>query len=150
MKQPNTILLEALTSADVITVFHEWEKQRSKNAMFESMINDLHRVEAIRFIVAATRNTDLELHLQAREQLSKLFFAFDRIKYKRPWPRYISTTWHHYEPLPDLVEKAAQDGCLLRRSRQSASDEGSSASGKGRRKNGIDELTELSAGGLIS
>ena len=31
----------------------------------------------------------MELHLQAEEQLSKLFFAFDKIKYKRLWPRYI-------------------------------------------------------------
>ena len=52
--------------------------------------NDLHRVEAILFFVAATRKADLELHLQAGEQLSKLFFAFDRIKYKRLWPRYIA------------------------------------------------------------
>ena len=32
VKQANTTLLEALTTADVITVFQEWEKQRSKNA----------------------------------------------------------------------------------------------------------------------
>jgi hypothetical protein len=32
VKQANTPLLEALTTADVITVFQEWEKQRSKNA----------------------------------------------------------------------------------------------------------------------
>ena len=52
--------------------------------------NYLHRVEAILFFVAATRNAELELHLQAGEHLSKLFFAFDRIKYKRLWPRYIT------------------------------------------------------------
>src|SRR6218665_2045516 len=56
----------------------------------KAMMNYLHRVETILFFVAATRNADLELHLQAGEQLSKLFFAFDRIKYKRLWPRYIT------------------------------------------------------------
>ena len=30
------------------------------------------------------------LHLQAGEALCKLFFALDRIKYKRLWPRYIA------------------------------------------------------------
>jgi len=47
-------------------------------------------VEAILFFVAATRNADLELHLQAGEQLSQLFFTSDQIKYKRVWPRYIT------------------------------------------------------------
>jgi len=79
-----------LTTADLITVFQEWEKQRSKNAMFKTTMNYIHRVEAILLFVAATRNADLELHLKAGEQLSKLFFDFDRIKYKRLWPRYIA------------------------------------------------------------
>ena len=90
VKQANATLLDALTAADVITVFKEWEKQRSKNAMFKAMMNYLHRVETILLFVAATRNADLELHLQAGEQLSTLFFAFDRLKYKRLWPRYIT------------------------------------------------------------
>ncbi len=90
MKRANTTLLEVLTTADVMTVFQEWKKQKSKNAMFKAMINYIHRVETILFFVAATRNADLDLHLQAGEQLSKLFFAFDRIKYKRLWPRYIT------------------------------------------------------------
>jgi len=54
------------------------------------MINYLHQVEAILLFVTATRNALLELHVQARQQLSKLFFAFDRNKYKRLWPRYIA------------------------------------------------------------
>jgi len=90
VKRANTSLLEALTTADVITVFRNWEEQRSKNAMFKATMNYLHRVETILSFVAATRNADLELHLQAGEQLNKLFFAFDRIKYKRLWPRYIT------------------------------------------------------------
>ena len=46
----------------------------------------------------------MALHLAAGEQLSKLFFSMDHIKYKRLWPRYISDmhdirttysdTWH--------------------------------------------------------
>lgn len=90
VKQAHTTLLEALTAADVSTLFQKWGKQRSKNAMFKAMMNYLQRVETILLFVAATRNADLELHLQAGEQLSKLFFAFDRIKYKRLWPRYIT------------------------------------------------------------
>ena len=58
--------------------------------MFRSMMNYLHRVETILYFVAASRNADLHLHLEAGEALSKLFFAMDRIKYKRLWPRYIA------------------------------------------------------------
>ncbi len=54
------------------------------------MMNYLHRVETILLFVEASRNADLALHLQAGEALSKLFFALDRIKYKRLWPRYIA------------------------------------------------------------
>ncbi|KAK1879681.1 Acetyl-coenzyme A carboxylase carboxyl transferase subunit beta, partial [Dissostichus eleginoides] len=88
VKQVNRTLLEA--TAEVITAFQEWEEQKSQHAMFKAMMSCLHRVETILFFVAATRNADLELHLQAGEALSKLFFAMDRIKYKRLWPRYIA------------------------------------------------------------
>jgi len=54
------------------------------------MMNYVHRVETILFFVEASRNADLNLHLQAGEALSKLFFALNRIKYKRLWPRYIA------------------------------------------------------------
>ena len=56
--------------------------------MFHSMMNHLHRVETILYFVAASRDADL--HLEAGEGLSKLFFAMDRITYKRLWPRYIA------------------------------------------------------------
>ena len=75
--------------------------------MFLSLTNYLHRVEAILDFVAASRSNDLSLHLCAGEGLSKLFFAFDRIKYKRLWPRYLADmkalkirhpdTWHELE-----------------------------------------------------
>ena len=58
--------------------------------MLKSMMNYLHQVETILFFVAASRNADLALHLEAGEALSKMFFAMDRIKYKRLWPRYIA------------------------------------------------------------
>ena len=64
--------------------------------------NDL----AINFIQSSW-NADLTLHLEAGDALSKLFFALDRIKYKRLWPRYIAnmhelktkhpTTWRELE-----------------------------------------------------
>ncbi|KAK5923956.1 hypothetical protein CgunFtcFv8_000881 [Champsocephalus gunnari] len=88
VKQVNRTLLEA--TAEVITAFQEWEEQKSQHAMCKAMMSYLHRVETILFFVAATRNADLELHLQAGEALSKLFFSMDRIKYKRLWPRYIA------------------------------------------------------------
>jgi len=54
------------------------------------MMNYLHRVEVILHFVAASQNANFNLHLQAGEKLSKIFFTMDRIKYKRLWPRYIS------------------------------------------------------------
>jgi len=42
VKQANTTLLEALSTADVITVFQELEKKRSNNTMFKAMMNYLH------------------------------------------------------------------------------------------------------------
>ena len=56
--------------------------------MFKSMMNYLHRVETILLFVEASRNADLALHLEAGDALGKLFFALDRIKYERLWPRY--------------------------------------------------------------
>ncbi len=91
VKRANIHLLQTMTNADMMMKFQDWEAQRcKKNAMFKSMMNYLHRVEAILFFVAASRTADLKLHLEAGEALSKLFFAMDRIKYKRLWPRYIS------------------------------------------------------------
>lgn len=90
MKQANSTLLEVLTTAEINTAFQKWKEQKSQNAMFKAMMNYLHRVETILSFIAATRNADLELHLQAGEALSKLFIAMDRMKYKRLWPRYIA------------------------------------------------------------
>ncbi|KAE8288343.1 hypothetical protein D5F01_LYC12211 [Larimichthys crocea] len=90
VKQANSTLLEVLTTAEINTAFQKWKEHKSQNAMFKAMMNYLHRVETILSFIAATRNADLELHLQAGEALSKLFFAMDRIKYKRLWPRYIA------------------------------------------------------------
>ena len=54
--------------------------------------------------MAASQNADLALHLEAGEALSKMFFAIDRKKYKRLWPRYIAdlrtsypNTWRELE-----------------------------------------------------
>lgn len=90
VKQAHTNLLQTLTAAEISKKFEEWEEQKSKNAMFISMMNYLYRVETILLFVAASRNADLELHRQAGKALSKVFFSMDRIKYKRLWPRYIA------------------------------------------------------------
>ena len=88
--QTHEILIHKLTQENLLKRLQDWEAQKSKNAMFLSLMNYLHRVESILFFVAASRSSDLNLHLQAGEALSKLFFAMDRIKYKRLWPRYIA------------------------------------------------------------
>ena len=67
-----------------------WQNQKSSNAMFKSLMNYLHRVQTILFFVEASRNADLALHLEAGDALGKMFFALDRIKYKRLWPRYMA------------------------------------------------------------
>lgn len=90
VKVASNHLLQALNSDDVVRQLKEWEAHKSTNAMFKSMMNYLHRVETILYFVAASRNADLTLHLQAGEALSKMFFAMDRIKCQRLWPRYIA------------------------------------------------------------
>ena len=90
VKQANASLHHSLTQANVFERLHEWQEQKAKNAMFRSMMNYLHRVETILLFVAASRIADLQLHLEAGEALSKLFFAMDRIKFKLLWPHYIA------------------------------------------------------------
>ncbi len=89
VKIANRTAIESMES-ELIPAFYAWEKERNSNAMFRSMTNDMHRVEKAILFIAASRSGDLNLHLQAGETLNSIFFAFDRIKYKRLWPRYIS------------------------------------------------------------
>ena len=105
----NTSLLEVLSKENIIQQFKMWEKQKSSNAMFKSIMNYLHRVETILFFVEASRNADIALHLEAGEALSKLFFAFDRIKYKRLWPRYIADM-HEMKTKHPVTWKELEDG----------------------------------------
>jgi len=90
VQHASNCLLQVIIDENLLQKFDEWEISRSKNAMFKAMMNYLHRVEVILHFIAASRNADVNLHLQAGEELSKIFFAMDRIKYKRLWPRYIS------------------------------------------------------------
>ena len=105
-----------LTQENVMKRLQDWEAQKAQNAMFCSLMNYLHRVDTIRYFVAASRIGDLHLHLEAGEALSKLFFAMDRLKYKRLWPRYIADmhalktnhpdTWRELEEGNDSVTKS--------------------------------------------
>ena len=70
MKQANAHPLQTLTQENVVKRLHDWEEQKAKNAMFHSMMNYLHRVATILYFVAASRNADLHLHLEAGETLS--------------------------------------------------------------------------------
>lgn len=90
VQRANAHLLHTLNQGNLLKRLQDWEAQKAQNAMFRSLMNYLHRVETILYFVAASRNADLHLHLQAGEALSKLFFAMDRLKYKRLWPRYIA------------------------------------------------------------
>ncbi|PIK35185.1 hypothetical protein BSL78_27992 [Apostichopus japonicus] len=53
------------------------------------MMNYIHRVETILFF-GQHPGMLTRVHLEAGEALSKMFFAMDRIKYKRLWHRYIA------------------------------------------------------------
>lgn len=86
----NDRLIQTLNNENVMDQLKTWEAEKCANAMFKSITNYLHNVETILYFVEASRNSDLVLHLQAGEALSKLFFALDRLKYKRLWPRYIA------------------------------------------------------------
>ena len=90
VKQASTRLETAICTANVMEEFQTWKQRLSKDAMFRATLNFMHRVEVVILFVAASRNADTTLHLAAGEQLSKLFFSMDRIKYKRLWPRYLS------------------------------------------------------------
>ena len=76
---------------------------------FKSIMNYLHRVKVILLFVEASRNADIALHLEAGEALSKLFFAFDRIKYKRLWARYIADM-HELKIKHPATWKELEDG----------------------------------------
>lgn len=90
VKEANILGIESIQS-ELFPAFYAWEEEHNRsNAMFHSMTNYMHRVENLLQFIAASRSGDLKLHLQAGQSLSYIFFAFDRIKYKRLWPRYIS------------------------------------------------------------
>ena len=72
-KTANISLLQVLTNEGVIEQLKKWEYEKSSNAVFKAMFNYLHWVETILFFIEASRNADLALHLQAGEELSKLF-----------------------------------------------------------------------------
>ena len=58
-------ILQTMTNANMMRKF---QAQRcKKNAMFKSMMNDLHRVETILFFVAASWTADLKLHLESKQ-----------------------------------------------------------------------------------
>ena len=69
-------------------------------------------METILLFVEASRNANLALHLEAGEALSKLFFALDRIKYKRLWPRYIADM-HEMKTKHPATWKELEDGSIL-------------------------------------
>ena len=75
-------------------------------------MNYIRRVETILHFVEASRNSDLVFHLQAGEAISKLFFAMDRIKYKRLWPRYIADM-HELKTSHPEIWRELQDGNIF-------------------------------------
>ena len=82
VKKANTRLDTSICTENVTEQFQTWKQNRSKNVMFKSALNDMHRVDIALFFTAS-RNAHMTLHRSAGEQLSKLLFSMDRIKYKR-------------------------------------------------------------------
>ena len=115
VKQANATLLDTVTAESMEKTFSEWKTERSKDSMFVFIMNYLHRVKTILHFVAASRNVDLELHLQAPEALSKLFFAYDRIKYKRLWPRYTADMQDLRMEHPNTWTELASDNVSVTR-----------------------------------
>jgi len=70
-------LLQTLTDETVIEQLKNWEAEKCSNEIFKSIVNYLHHVETILLFIEPSRNSDITLHLQAGEALSKLFFALD-------------------------------------------------------------------------
>ncbi len=90
VKEADITMKDVLRNHQIREQFEAWEEKKSENAMFKAMMNYLHRVEVILHFIEASRNADLQLHLEAGEKLNSMFFAMDRMKYKRLWPRYLS------------------------------------------------------------
>ena len=107
----NSSPFEVLKKEEVIQQLKAWEEQKLCNAMFKLLMNYLHWVETILFFVEASRNADITLHQEAGEALRKLFFAFDRIKYKWLWPRYI-TDMHELKTKHPATWKELEDANL--------------------------------------
>ena len=82
---------EMLQDSKMYEKFEDFICSKSeKNAMTKSMVNYIRHVDTLLQFIKASRLKDWELHLKAGEKLTGLFFAMDRLKYKRLWPRYIS------------------------------------------------------------
>lgn len=103
-------LLQALYEENVLHQLEAWVTEMISNAMLKSVINYLHWVETMLFI-AASRNFDLALHLEAGEALSKLCLTFDRIKYNHLWPLYIADM-HELKTKHPKTWKKLQSGNL--------------------------------------
>ena len=110
MPEAHEKFLRVIEEQGVIQRFRRWEEERSQRPMFKSLMNYLRRVESILYFIAATRTADLHLHLQAGEELSKIFFSMDRIKYKRLWPRYLADMKELQQKFPDTWEELKNGG----------------------------------------
>ena len=64
MKRTNTHLETAICTANAMEEFQTWKQRRSKNAMFRSTLNYMHRADVVLFCVAASRNAEMTLILQ--------------------------------------------------------------------------------------
>jgi hydrogenase maturation factor HypF (carbamoyltransferase family) len=69
VQQANVHLMHTLTQENVMKRMQDWRAQKTQNAMFHVLMDYLHQVETILYFVAAFRNGDLHLHLQAGEEI---------------------------------------------------------------------------------
>ena len=58
--------------------------------IFKASYNYMYFVDILLQIINASTTADWQLHLSTGNMLAPIFFAMDRTKYKRLWPRYLA------------------------------------------------------------
>ena len=83
--------------------------KKNMNPVQIFLLNYVKQFETILIFIKATRDRDIELHLQSPECLIKYFFAHDHLNYARLLPLYLSTMQNIKKTDPKLW-KEFEDG----------------------------------------
>jgi hypothetical protein len=79
-----------LQEADVQKCLLEFTESQQNNPMFKCTLNYMEAVHSLLDFISATQSGNLLEHLSAGQCINKIFFAMDRLKLMRLWPRYLS------------------------------------------------------------